>query len=293
LSYFPPSFLYRIGAFISWFFYLAAVKRRRVVIEEISKLFGARFNRERIRMIARRSFKIYVKRQTENMVFGSLTESRLFRLVSIEGLDNMKKSYKKRKGIILLLAHFGSYLLPPAILAYMGYRVHQIAGKPLVDKRRVVYRKVFEARKRQSDRIPFQFHQTDKNLGSAVRALGHGDILVIAFDGRTGSEMVSTKLFNRTAQISPGPFKLSFKTGAALLPTFVVRGGDDKHRLIFESPIEFPICKNREDTIISSMNSFAGLFEKYLLKYPCHFGMTLFTVKKEASKGLNPSLFTD
>jgi len=293
LRYLPLNLLYKIGGSISWFFYLVAVNRRHIVVEELKMLFGERFSQERLRRIAKRSFKIYVKRQIENLVFGSLSDTGLNRIVSAEGFENLQQSVKKRKGVILLLAHFGSFLLPPAVLGFKGYRVHQVAGKPLIEKRRVIYRKIFESRKKQSDRMPFRFFQTDQYVGSIVRAVKNGDIVVIAFDGRTGSEMIPAPLLSRTAQFSPGPFKLAMKTGAFLLPTFIVRDGDDKHTMIFEKPMQLPMFENGEDTVRLNIVAFVKLFEEYLLKYPCHFGMTLFTSRNEAEHGLNPPLFLD
>ena len=275
------------------FFYLMAVNRRGIVIEELKRLFGNRFSQKRLRRIVRRSFSLYVKRQIENLVFGSFSEKKLRRIIAIEGLDHLERSLRKQRGVVLLLAHFGSYLLPPTVLGFMGYRVHQVAGKPLIEKRRVIYRKIFESRKRQSDKIPFRFHQADRYLGSVVKAIKTGDIVVIAFDGRTGAEMIPIPLFRRTAQFSPGPFKLAMKTGAILLPTFIVRDGVDKHRIIFEKPMDLHMFENMEDTVRFNMVALVKIFEEYLLKYPCHFGMTLFTSKDEALHGLNPPLFID
>ncbi|MDQ1336019.1 MAG: Kdo2-lipid lauroyltransferase/acyltransferase [Thermodesulfobacteriota bacterium] len=290
---FPITFSYRVAGLISRLAYLIAGKRRRILKEEAGKLFGSIFSEAEIESIIKRTFAIYLKRQVENIAFDRMTQKHLDRIISVEGWNNFSNVERKKKGVIILLAHFGSFLLPLPFLAYRGYRVYQIAGKPLIDDQGFVMRKIFEARKKQTDKMPFRFLLTDKYLGPVVRALKRGGVVVIAFDGRTGTEMIPMRLLNRTAQFSPGPFKLAYKSGATLLPTFVVRGSDNKHRMVFEPPIQFDMRNHDEDALMSSMNRFLRIFENYLLKYPCHFAMTLFTLKKEASEGLNPSLFID
>jgi hypothetical protein len=82
-------------------------------------------------------------------------------------------------------------------------------------------------------------------------------------------------------------------TGAAILPTFVVRNRYDKNRIILEPPITLEKANSKEQALIENIKKYVQIFEKYLLRYPCHFGMTLFTVRKEAETGLNLPLFVD
>jgi lauroyl/myristoyl acyltransferase len=289
----PIGHSYRLAGLLSFPTYHLAIRRRKILREELKRLFGPRFNEYEIQKIIQRAFGIYLKRQVENLVFDRMTEDNLGRVIIVKGWKNFHRVEKARKGVIILLAHFGSFMLPLPFLGYKGYRVIQVAGKPLIHHTGFFGRRLFEERKRQSDKMPIQFFLSDRYLGPLVKALRKGDIAVIAFDGRTGGEMVPMRLLNRTAQFSTGPFKLAHRTGATLLPTFVIRGADNRHRLIFEPPIHFENDQGRENAVESSMKEFLSLFENYLLRYPCHFAMTLFSSREEAIHGLNPPLFID
>ncbi len=293
LAYLPLNINYSLAGFASLLVYLISVRRKRIVYEEMERLFSNRLDKKEIRAIVKRSFKIFLKRQVENLLFGNLTKRQLDRFVSINGLDNLDTALKKGKGVILLLSHFGSFLMPLPVLGYKGYKVHQIGGKPLLEGASAINKKIFEQRRSETDKMPVQFIQTNHYLGPVVRALKNNEIVVIAFDGRTGNKWIQTKLLNRTADFSPGPFNLAIKTGATILPTFVVRGKDNKHIIIFESAMKLEVTDDREETLRINTKKYARILDRYIMDYPCHFAMTLYTVREEANKGLNRPLFID
>jgi KDO2-lipid IV(A) lauroyltransferase len=293
LRYLPMKSNYFLAHLSSPFFYIFFKKRRNIVKEEVSKLYGERIDEKTAKKIVRNSFDIFLKRQLENLLFGDFTKSRLEHITSIDGIDNLNRALEKGKGVILLLSHFGSFLLPLPVLGLNGYKVVQVVGKPLLEGRAPIQKKIFELKKRELSKFPIQFIQTNHYLGPIVKALCNNEIIVIAFDGRTGTKWIRVQLLNRTAQFSPGPFNLAIKTGATILPTFVVRNKNDKHRIILEPPLELEITDDKEETLKINTMKYARIFERYLLNYPCHFTMTLYGVRTEAEKGLNQPLFVN
>jgi KDO2-lipid IV(A) lauroyltransferase len=293
LKHLPIRLLYAAADVFSPLYCLLSKKRRVLVTEEVRRLYGDRYNKKELESVVKRSFRIHAKRQLENVFFGQLTKEKLDRIVSIQGFDHLQQVLQKNNGAILLLAHFGSFLLPLPVLGFKGYKVMQLGGKPLIEGTRPIHKKIFELRKNETDKMPFQFSRADQYLGSVVRALKNNEIVVIAFDGRTGSKWIPVPLINRIAEFSPGPFNLAIKTGAAILPTFVVRGRDNNHTIVFEPPMDLEITENQEDARKKSTERYSKIFERYLLRYPCHFASILYSVRQEAQRGLNRPLFID
>lgn len=288
----PMDVNYAVARFVSLVFYIVSGKRRRSVYDEVRRLFGPLADEKSIRRITRKSFDIYLKRQVENLLFGLLTKDELDRISVIEGLENIDKSLERGNGVIMLLAHFGSMLLPLPVLGYRGYKVLQVGGRPLLEKS-PLHKKLFELRSRETDKMPFKFVQTDRYLGPIVRELKNNGIVVIAFDGRTGNKWIPIKIMGRMAQFSPTPFRLAISSGAAIVPTYVVRGKDNRHRIIFEPPMELKILDDEEETLKVNTEEYAKIFERYVSNYPCHFAMILHDVAEEARMGLNRPLFID
>jgi len=50
--------------------------------------------------------------------------------------------------------------------------------------------------------------------------------------------------FGRKAATATGPVILAMRTGAAILPCFIIRQPDDTHKIIFEPPFELEEGKN-------------------------------------------------
>jgi KDO2-lipid IV(A) lauroyltransferase len=290
---FPLKLSYSLSHLFAWVFYVSLEKRRRIIKEEVTRLFGSRLDKKGVRRVARKSFDIFLKRQVENLLLAQFTGERLNRISYIDGIENLNIAMDKGNGVIMLLSHFGSFLLPLPVFSYMGFRVFQIVGKPLLEGRLSIHKKLFELKKKEMSALPVQFIEANNYMRPVVRALRDNGIIVIAFDGRTGDKWVTVRLLDRLAQFSSGPFSLAMMTGAAILPTFVVRNRYDKHRIILEPPITLEKANSKEQALIENIKKYVQIFEKYLLRYPCHFGMTLFTVRKEAETGLNLPLFVD
>ena len=75
------------------------------------------------------------------------------------------------------------------------------------------------------------------------------------------------------------------KTGATLLPTFIVRDRFNHHRLIFEKPVQLVEPLQDNDFIGSNMQNIAKIFEEKIRSYPCHFAMIMYINKKRAAQG--------
>lgn len=293
IKYLPIRLLYSTVDIFSPLYCLFSKNKRELITEEVRRLYGDRCNQKQIESVVKNSFSIHAKRQVENLLFGQLTKDKLDRIVSIQGFDHLQQALRKNNGAILLLAHFGSFLLPLPVLGFKGYKVMQLGGKPLIEGTRPIHKKIFELRKSETDKMPFQFSRADQYLGSVVRALKNNEIVVIAFDGRTGNKWIPVPLINRIAEFSPGPFNLAIKTGAAILPTFVVRGRDNNHTIVFEPPMDLEISEDQEEARKTSTERYSKIFERYLLRYPCHFASILYSVRQEAQRGLNRPLFID
>lgn len=289
----PLAWSYRAAGLAAHAVYWLCPHRRRVMRDEIGALYAARFERKDISGIVKRSLAVYLKRQVENMLLGTMTEERLARWVTAEGAENVEEALKGGKGVIILLAHFGSFLLPLPWLGHRGYDVVQVTGKPILEGRSWVYRKIFELRKKESTRLPIRFIQTDRYLGPIVKALRSNGIVALAFDGRSSDTWIETKLLARTATFSPGPFNLASRTGAVILPTYVIRQRDNTHRLVFSPPFALESAEEHGEELRRNTLKYARLFEDYISRYPCHFATTLYSVRREAERGENPPLFVD
>ncbi|MDY7033041.1 MAG: lysophospholipid acyltransferase family protein [Thermodesulfobacteriota bacterium] len=279
------------GGLLGKFFYSFDKRSREIIKKELSLLFGERFDTKKIKSITKRSFENYHKRRLETVFFGGLNKKKINNLVDARGLENIDEALSRGKGVILLLSHFGSFLLPLPFLGYRGYKVNQITGKQIHSS--FLSQRIWKWRKNEADRLPVSFIQIGKFLRPVYKALKNNEIVAIAFDGRDGQRYVPVEFFDRTALISSGPMNLALRTGACILPTFVVRQKNDRHRLIIGTPFELCTSEFIESDVLKNTKRFAEIFADFILTYPCHYGYILKIMREDGDKGIAKGFFLE
>lgn len=267
-------------------------KRRGALAQAIRLILADEKNREVIMQVTRRGFENHYARITETFFFGRLSKDVLDEMLEVRGMENVDKALSYGHGVILLLAHFGSFLLPLPYLGYKGHKVNQLTGRQR--HKSLIHERVWVWRKRDADRLPVKYIQAERFLRPMLNALKNNEMLCIAFDGRDGTNWTPVNFLGRKAMFSAGPFKLARKTGAVIIPTFVIRNQDDTHVLLFEKPFDLPktAMSDLKNTVADDTDRYAQFFSEYVKKYPCHFGMTLLTHDFNASEDY-PQLFVD
>lgn len=253
-------------------YYLNRARRKRI-FEPLQRLFGERIDRKGLNAITRRSFTFYYQKQLDTIFFGEIDRDRIERMVKAEGLENVDGALKGGKGVVLLLAHFGFFLLPLPFLGYRGYKVNQIVGKQVHRSR--FEERIWTWRSNQADRLPVQFKQIGRFLRPVYQALANNEIVAIAFDGRDSARWAIVDFFGEKVRFSPGPFDLARRTGAVIIPTFIIQDADNNHRIVFEPPFPLSDDPDQERGSARDVQRFARLFEGYVERYPCHFSMVL------------------
>lgn len=235
------------------------------------------FDENKIDYVLKNSFKNHFKRQVETFFFGALSKDRVNNLVHASGIEHIDSALSKGKGVILLLSHFGSFLLPLPFLGFRGYKVNQITGRQRHSS--LIAERIWAWRKKEADRLPVKFIQSDRFLRPCYEALQRNELVAIAFDGRDGSKWSEVDFLGRKVRFSTGPFELARRTGATIIPVFVVRNKDNTHRLVFEPALKFSDNHNAQDAASFDTRNFAEIFAAYIKRYPCHFGMVLYKLK--------------
>jgi KDO2-lipid IV(A) lauroyltransferase len=87
-------------------------------------------------------------------------------------------------------------------------------------------------------------------LRQLVRVLRHNDIVVVIADEyRKGNDGVRVPFFGRAVLARRGPVTLALRTGAAVVPAFLIREADNRLTLVVERELEL-IRTQRDRTAI-------------------------------------------
>lgn len=291
----PLRMVYVIGDLGGWLLYIVSTHNRRIMTEELKRVFKKeeRVNPKRLDEIIRRAFKLRVMNRLEVLLYGKLTKEKAQRFLSIRSTENLDKALACNKGVILLIAHFGANKHVMPALGYNGYKINQVAGKPtdwkdhlgkLGKKVSPMLEKALEKEFEVEQNLPANFIYIFESIRPIFKKLKDNEIVCFAVDGGGGENRVKVKFLGQEIHIPSGPFNIAKKTGAPLIPAFIVRQKDDRHNLIIEKAIEVNLQKDNGD-VTETVQEFMDMLSEYVRRYPCHYLNKLGTMKVMRRQG--------
>ena len=251
---------YRLAIFFSDLHYIFADKDRRRVTANLKAIFPDKPDKEiaRIRIWMFRNFAKYL---VDFFRSEKLDKEYISKNIRIENIDNFDKALLKGKGVIVLSAHIGNWELGAVVVALLGYPLWAVV---LPHKHKSVNN--FFNFQRQSKGIGII------HLGKAVRQslkiLKENKVLALVGDRDFTETGVALDFFGKPTFFPEGAAAFSLKTGAAIVPGFMVRNSDDSFTLKIEKPLEYTPTGNKENDTLEIISRYKIIFEDYIRKYP-------------------------
>lgn len=183
--------------------------------------------------------------------------------VAMEGEEHLQRALAKGRGVIALSAHLGSFTLIGARLAAAGYPFYVVVKHPrdaglarLLDHyRAVVGVKTIAARPRR---------EAARHILKALR--NNEVVLMIADEFKSGG--VEVEFLGRMVPAPRGPVTLAMRSGAAVVPVFMVRDGQDRLTLYMWPEIELVESGEIQDDVASNVALFARQLEAMVRRHP-------------------------
>jgi phosphatidylinositol dimannoside acyltransferase len=228
-----------------------------------------------IAQLVRRNLVIRYQHLIDGFFYHTLDEALTARLVPcIDGRSHLDRALAQGKGAILLASHFGSLGLLLAGLVYRGYRLNQIftlTPQPHYRTWRCMERAIMHAKLRcwPRDRMGFTFWRPGVYLRPLYRQLCEGAIVVLYGDGARGQEFTQVNFLGHRLALSTGPFRIAARAQVPLLPAFIVRQADDRHRVTLEAPIV--LRDDAPDSLQRGAEHYAALLSRYVRAHPDHW----------------------
>lgn len=268
--------------------------RRAVISHELSLLRLKGVGKAELERMVSRSCQLWGMNQIEVLLFPKMNPQLVNKLVPELETAELDKALKLGKGAILLVAHFGSQRMVQPALGYHDYKLLQLGAPANIwkelatEKIGVIRKKVLDLEHQFEQQLPVEFIFGNMAMRRAIAALKSNSVLVVAADGRGGEKWGQVEFFKRQAMFSLMPVLLAQKTGASLLPTFVLRQPNEYHKLTIGQPLK---CDKGIDPVVV-IREFVKILEDYVRRYPCHYAEFLRFVEIRSRKGDTP-LFVD
>ena len=248
--------------------YRLTIKQRRMAKESLQIAFGSEKSPQEINRITKQCFENIGQGMTE-MLYFMAHPGLLDKKVSWQGRAHLDEALKKGNGVIAVTAHFGNFPLMMLTCAHQGYPCHCVI-RPTRDQEleKFLLKKRTEARLNTVYAIPRK-----QCVEQSIKVLRKNEVLFIPLDQNFGSGGgVFVDFFGQKAATATGPVVFALRTKAPILPMFIIRESDDRHKIIIEPPLEIETKGDERETIEFNIIKLTGLIERYIRKYPHEWG---------------------
>ncbi len=259
----PASWLYGFAKGLASLAYVAARKQTNIALNSLNIAFGKEKTAQEIKNIAKGCFVDMGKGGVELMYLMDNPEL-IRKQVGLAHKEYLDAALAKGQGVILVSAHFGNFPLMLAKLSLEGYKT---AG--IMRYMRDARIEKFFLEKRTKMGVKTIYSQPRKEcVENSIRSLRNNEIIFIPIDQNFGEGGVYVNFFGTKAATATGPIVLARRTGAVLLPCFIVRQPDDMHKIVFEPALILEEGRDDKETILINIQKLTSIIESYIRKYP-------------------------
>ncbi len=257
--------------FLSFFIAIGRplIKRKEhIAIENLNMALGKERSEEEIKQIAKECFDTLAMGMIK-LIYLLDRPPKVIENVTIKGQEHLDEALKKGKGAILLSAHLGNFILMYWRMALAGYKTNCIMRR-VRDEEFEKYISDFRDKNGIQTIYSLPHRQC---VGQCLKRLKDNQILFILLDQNYGEEgRVFVDFFGQQAATATGPVVFSSRSGAPILPTFIVGDGPDRYQIIIEPPVEFQQVREGESDIVSKTAQLTKVIEKFIRRYPYEWG---------------------
>ncbi len=259
----PFSWVSRLGQFFGSAVYSLASGERRKTLKSLRTAFSGDLAPGEIGRLGRRVWQ-NVGRNLFEIVCWTRWDSGKIRaqVARSSGLENIEKALARKKGLFIVSGHLGNWELLGGFLFshYQGSAIAQNLYDPRFD--------VIVNRFRQDKLGATSMIKRGMALRGILEDLRKNHFIIGLLDQDTGTDGVFTPFFGKNAWTQTGVARIARKTGAALVPAFMVRGSDGLYEAHVGEEIDVPHTDDVEKDILETVRRYTGIIEAQVRAYP-------------------------
>ena len=259
VTHLPRSAAYAIASSLAVLQYRLAHEDRRAVYRNLAVILGE--GHPDIPKMAQAVFVNFGKYLVDFLRFDEVDRRFVNSRVTFEGRQYLDEALRRGRGAMILSAHLGNYELGAAIAAVVGYPTHIIVLNHLNPEIEAIFQRQRRGRGVHAIAVGMALRQV-------FACLRRNEVLGILADRDFFDNGIQMEFLGKRMNIPKGPAQFSIRTGASIVPTFVIREPDDRFRFIMEPPI-IPEPGRDEAAEVERLTKVCiTVLERYIRRYP-------------------------
>jgi lauroyl/myristoyl acyltransferase len=244
-------------------FFLLSRKRRTAVYNNILRATGAPQNKNQIRREVRYVFRNAAKNYFDITKLAQMDLENTDGKVKIEGLEHLTAAVKAGKGVIIATAHLGNFEFAAHVVAARGFEMKILIEA--YDDSNPFLRKLAGMRQGKNIKIlPVDM----RGMKECLKSLLRGGTVTIVCDRDLQGSGLKTAFFGRETSFPVGVVDLAFRTGAAVVPIFSLRGPHNTTTIVVEPSLKLIETGDPDEALKANLASLVAVLEKYIRKCP-------------------------
>ncbi|MHB1007230.1 MAG: lysophospholipid acyltransferase family protein [Chloroflexota bacterium] len=257
----PLRLSYAVASAIGDLVFYTWADKRRAAIANMRQVLGPPAEKRAVWVAARQSYRNYLKYTVDFLRFPGLSPEMIKSKAVMEGRHHLDEALAAGKGVIFVSMHFGHFDMGAAYLALSGYPVNAVVD-------------TFEPAKLNE---LIQRQRSDKGVklvpievaGRAVlRVLRRNEILGLLVDRPMPGEGVRVDFFGAPIEVPAGAATLAIKTGARILPGYILRVANDAFQGVILPGIEFRPSGDLRSDVTALTQQMMHELERGIRAYP-------------------------
>jgi KDO2-lipid IV(A) lauroyltransferase len=245
--------------------YSFATKTREQIIFHLGLAYSEELSLREILALSKETFMMLGKNAGDVLRAKRVkTLDDLSKFLVTYGIENFEAATAKGKGVIFLTCHLGAFDLQITNMALRGLKPN-IIGTPLKDERlndllfnyRNAYGAVAVERGKETLRL--------------IKALKTAGSIAILIDQDTKVKSRFVDFFGMKAATPVGATILAMKTGAAVVPTYIYLGDDNKQHMYILPEIPLEISGDEERDLVVNTQNFTRFIEEQIRAHPAQW----------------------
>jgi Kdo2-lipid IVA lauroyltransferase/acyltransferase len=264
LTSLPLEAALRVGEALAWLAYLVGARYRRIGMTNLGIAFPERSLRER-RRILRASMLNLGRMVVELAYLPTLNDDDLRRMVRFEDEQWWADAIaaERETGGMILSGHFGNWELCVYAHGRRGHpvtMVHRTLANPHIDR-------WFNEMRARAGTVLLRKGQA---AVGALRAVRRGGLLVLPFDQNSVRDLgIFVPFFGVPASTNAGLALIALRTGAPVVPVFLVREGRSARHVVHVLPFLYAErTGDMEADLVRNTQRFSQVFEDMVRRYP-------------------------
>jgi KDO2-lipid IV(A) lauroyltransferase len=244
---------------------------RKVVLPNLDIAFGDTLTKAQKRRTGTRAMRRLFKMIPICIYYARpRNHAKIARDVTFVGLERIERAMAGGTGVIALQAHFGNFMLMTIAFARSGLPYTIVTKEPrnrMLRERYIAWKEV----------IGVSFIDADTGARATrdiLRGLSRNRIIALVADERKKRDGIPVPFFGRPALTTPGPAVLSLRTGAPIIPTFIVERGRGRHVVEIGAPLSVERTGDYAADILRLTEEANRAIEDYVRRYPDQWAWT-------------------